>query len=353
MYMGTFFGLRSPWTMSIWTSVSWTNSPWNVTVSIASSRRTASTTSRIASSGRRRSTPTFDARGSHHAPMPHNTRPGARSSSVENVAAIMAGFRVQLLMTPLPTLMRSVTAAKAAMGTMASLTRRDSACHTASKPRASASRTKVMPSRMGCLSCRYRATRCGLPAMPSSLPLLPQYTGAVDSGGRGDGAASRSVQLRKPFPRDLHFHFIVVADARRIAPLGFHGSKTDADVTALRANVALVRVQVHRSEIQIAEQVTKKCNKSVGTVTMAPEILLPDIDADLPGSGRAVNPVYAHHPDQPVRRFLTNGVTDAVSVGGPVALAHTIFEVLEVPAAGNRPTPVLKEIVLTPAVAPP
>ena len=60
--------------------------------------------------------PTFDASGSHHAPMPRITRPGARSSSVENVAASRPTFRVQLLTTPEPTLIRSVTAAKAAIG---------------------------------------------------------------------------------------------------------------------------------------------------------------------------------------------------------------------------------------------
>ena len=43
-------------------------------------------------------------------------------------------LRVQLLITPEPTLIRSVTAAYAAIGTMASRTSRDSACQTASKP---------------------------------------------------------------------------------------------------------------------------------------------------------------------------------------------------------------------------
>ena len=82
--------------------------------------------------------PTFPASGSHQAPMPRRIRPGARSSSVENRDASRAGLRVQQSMTPEPTLMRSVVAAKAAMGTDASRTRRESACQTASKPCASA-----------------------------------------------------------------------------------------------------------------------------------------------------------------------------------------------------------------------
>ena len=91
------------------------------------------------SSGRRRFTPTFDASGSHHAPMPSLIRPGARSSSVENVAASRPTLRVHVLTTPEPMPIRSVTAAKAAIGTVASRTRRLSACHTASKPARSAS----------------------------------------------------------------------------------------------------------------------------------------------------------------------------------------------------------------------
>ena len=50
---------------------------------------------------------------------------------------LLAGFqalRVHIATTPLPTLMRSVTAANAAMGTVASRTSRLSACQTASKP---------------------------------------------------------------------------------------------------------------------------------------------------------------------------------------------------------------------------
>jgi hypothetical protein len=65
-------------------------------------------------------------------------RPGARSSSVENVAASSPTLRVQLFTTPEPTFIRSVTAAYAAMGTVASRTSRLSACQTASKPRDSA-----------------------------------------------------------------------------------------------------------------------------------------------------------------------------------------------------------------------
>src|SRR5436309_10619408 len=48
------------------------------------------------------------------------------------------------------------------MGTVASRTRRLSACHTASNPRASAWRTYSMAWRMGCLSWRYSATRPSL-----------------------------------------------------------------------------------------------------------------------------------------------------------------------------------------------
>ena len=72
-------------------------------------------------------------------------RPGARSSSVENVLARRAALRVQMSMTPEPILIRSVAAANAAIGTTASRTRRLSACHTASNPAASARRTSSMP----------------------------------------------------------------------------------------------------------------------------------------------------------------------------------------------------------------
>ena len=78
--------------------------------------------------------PNFEASGSHHAPIPSMIRPGARSSSVENVAAISPALRVQLFTTPEPILILSVTAANAAIGTVASRTSRLSACHTASNP---------------------------------------------------------------------------------------------------------------------------------------------------------------------------------------------------------------------------
>ena len=50
----------------------------------------------------RRSMPTFEASGSHQAPIPSLTRPGARSSRVENVAASSPTLRVQVLTTPEP-----------------------------------------------------------------------------------------------------------------------------------------------------------------------------------------------------------------------------------------------------------
>jgi hypothetical protein len=50
---------------------------------------------------------------------------------VENSEASRAGFLVQMSMTPEPTAIRPVVAAKAAMGTVASRTSRLSACHTA------------------------------------------------------------------------------------------------------------------------------------------------------------------------------------------------------------------------------
>ena len=98
--------------------------------------------------------PTLAASGSHHAPTPSLTRPGARSSSVEKVAASRPTLRVHVLTTPLPMPIRSVTAAKAAIGTVASRTSRLSACQTASKPARSASTAYCMPSRIGCLSWR-------------------------------------------------------------------------------------------------------------------------------------------------------------------------------------------------------
>ena len=70
--------------------------------------------------------------------MPRMMRPGARSSSVENVDASRAGLRVQQSTTPDPIFTRSVVAAKAAIGTHASRTSRESACHTSAKPFSSA-----------------------------------------------------------------------------------------------------------------------------------------------------------------------------------------------------------------------
>jgi len=55
-------------------------------------------------------------------------------------------LRVQLLITPDPILIFLVVAAKAAIGTIASRTRRLSACHTASKPFDSAYWAYLMPS---------------------------------------------------------------------------------------------------------------------------------------------------------------------------------------------------------------
>ena len=92
----------------------------------------------MARSGLSRLMPTFAASGSHHAPMPRVTRPGARSSRVEKVAARNAGLRTHMLTTPEPRPMRSVTAPNAASGTVASRTSRLSACHTASNPASSA-----------------------------------------------------------------------------------------------------------------------------------------------------------------------------------------------------------------------
>ena len=97
--------------------------------------------------------PTLAASGSHQAPSPASTRPGARSSSVENRDASRAGLRVHTSITPDPTAMRSVVAAKAAMGTVASRTRRLSACHTAANPRSSARWTNAIASRIGWASC--------------------------------------------------------------------------------------------------------------------------------------------------------------------------------------------------------
>ena len=133
--------------------------PSSVTVSLASRPRTAVTTSRIARSGCGRSMPTFVASGSHHAPSPHRMRPGARSSSVENVLARRAALRVQMSMTPEPILIRSVAAANAAIGTTASRTRRLSACQTASNPAASARCAQLDAGR----GCRGRPAGTGRP----------------------------------------------------------------------------------------------------------------------------------------------------------------------------------------------
>ena len=89
---------------------------------------------------------------------PQMIRPGARSSRVEKVLARRAALRVQMSTTPEPILIRSVAAANAAIGTMASRTSRLSACQTALKPAASAWRTYSMPSPIGWASWRYRAT---------------------------------------------------------------------------------------------------------------------------------------------------------------------------------------------------
>ena len=129
-----------------------------VTVSLFSSARTAVTISRITVSGRARSMPTLAANGSHHAPSPQIMRPGARSSSVENVLARRAGLRVQQSITPEPILIRLVVAPNAAIGTTASRTNRLSACQTASKPFDSAYCTNSMPCLIECASWRYRAT---------------------------------------------------------------------------------------------------------------------------------------------------------------------------------------------------
>jgi hypothetical protein len=96
------------------------------------------TTSRITRNGLSREMPTFAASGSHQAPMPRITRPGARSSRVENDDASRAGLRVQQSTTPDAILIRELVAANAAIGIIASRTRRLSACQTASKPFSSA-----------------------------------------------------------------------------------------------------------------------------------------------------------------------------------------------------------------------
>ena len=99
-----------------------------------------------------RSIPTFEANGSHQAPIPRMIRPGAKSSKVEKVDASLAGFRVQQSTTPEPIFIFSVSAANAAMGTTASRTRRESACHTASKPFDSAYCAYLIASLIECAS---------------------------------------------------------------------------------------------------------------------------------------------------------------------------------------------------------
>ena len=73
---------------------------------------------------------------------------------MENVAARRAGLRLQQSTTPEPTLIVSVTAANAAIGTVASRTSRLSACHTAAKPLDSAYLAMSIASRIGWASCR-------------------------------------------------------------------------------------------------------------------------------------------------------------------------------------------------------
>ncbi len=165
--------------------------PSKVTVSLCSNARTEVTISRITVSGWARSMPTFLASGSHHAPMPRMTRPGARSSSVLNVAASRAGLRLQQSTTPEPTLIRSVTLANAAIGTVASRTRRLSACHTAWNPRCSAYLTISMPSRIGWASCRYSATGVSM-----RVTLVVDILSTI-RGGRTDG---QPVRLPSPAP---------------------------------------------------------------------------------------------------------------------------------------------------------
>ena len=76
-----------------------------------SSIRTDSIISRIIRRGFSRRTPVREASGSHHAPNPRMTRPGASRSRVAKLWATKAGLRVQMGMMPEPTRMRSVTEA--------------------------------------------------------------------------------------------------------------------------------------------------------------------------------------------------------------------------------------------------
>ena len=130
-------------------------------------------------------------------------RPGARSSSVENVLARRAALRVQMSMTPEPILIRSVAAANAAIGTTASRTRRLSACHTASKPvRLGALRTSSMPVRMSWASCRYKATGKSVGSAIGSSWHTPSGAGR---GRRRVAAVSEATHsIRPPEPRWTH-----------------------------------------------------------------------------------------------------------------------------------------------------
>ena len=121
---------RAPWTV--------TNSPSNSTTSLRKNACSTPMYSRIDASGRSSGAPSIDAIGSHQAPMPSTTRPGATSSSVLNVTAISPTLRVLLLTTPVPMRTRLVRLARTAAGTMPSRARRPSATHTQSKPCSSA-----------------------------------------------------------------------------------------------------------------------------------------------------------------------------------------------------------------------
>ena len=74
------------------------------------------------------------------------------------MAASRAALRDQQSTTAEPTVMWSVTAAMAAIGTVASRTSRLSACQTEWKPFDSAYWAKPIASRIEWASCRYSAT---------------------------------------------------------------------------------------------------------------------------------------------------------------------------------------------------
>ena len=119
---------------------------------------TASMFSRMAVSGRTRSTPTRPAIGSHHAPRPSMTRPcpstlPPSSHMVLKLAAITTGLRVQMGSTPAATLMRRVWVKNAVMATMQSRARRLSPCQISLKPRSSMYRARSSSSRMSIRSC--------------------------------------------------------------------------------------------------------------------------------------------------------------------------------------------------------